>query len=44
MWKRIRHFLGIYTKAEKFANGYNTVVDAINNKDWCNGNIVIKDK
>ena len=34
MLKRIRHFFGIYTKAEKFTNGYNVVVDAIKNKDW----------
>ena len=33
MWKRIRHFFGIYTKEEKFTNGYNTMVDAIKNKD-----------
>ena len=34
MLKRIRHFLGIYTKQEKFVNGYNTMVDAINDKNW----------
>ena len=34
MLKRIRHFLGIYSKQEKFANGYNTMVDAIKNKEW----------
>lgn len=34
MLKRIRHFFGIYTKAEKFTNGYNTMIDAIKNKDW----------
>lgn len=34
MLKRIRHFLGIYTKDEKFTNGYNTMVEAIKDKDW----------
>ena len=34
MLKRIRHFFGIYTKDEKFTNGYNTMVDAIKNKEW----------
>lgn len=34
MLKRIRHFLGIYTKQEKFDNGYNAIVDAIKNKEW----------
>lgn len=34
MLKRIRHFFGIYTKDEKFVNGYNTMVDAIKNKEW----------
>ncbi len=34
MLKRIRHFFGIYTKDEKFANGYNTMVEAIKDKDW----------
>lgn len=33
MLKRIRHFLGIYTKDEKFTNGYNTMVEAIKDKD-----------
>lgn len=34
MLKRIRHFFGIYTKNEKFFNGYNTMVKAIKDKDW----------
>ena len=34
MLKRIRHFFGIYTKEEKFFNGYNTMIWAIKNKDW----------
>ena len=34
MLKRIRHFLGIYTKQEKFVNGYNAMVEAIKDKDW----------
>lgn len=34
MLKRIRHFFGIYTKDEKFTNGYNTMVEAIKDKDW----------
>lgn len=33
MWKRIRHFFGIYTKAEKFAGGYNTMVILIKEKE-----------
>ena len=31
--KRIRHFFGIYTKEEKFFNGYNTMIWAIKNKE-----------
>lgn len=34
MLKRIRHFLGIYTKAEKFTNGYNTMLEAIKSRDF----------
>lgn len=34
MLKRIRHFFGIYTKDEKFVNGYNAMVEAIKDKDW----------
>ena len=34
MLKRIRHFFGIYTKDEKFFNGYNTMIKAIKDKDW----------
>lgn len=34
MLKRIRHFFSIYTKDEKFVNGYNAMVEAIKDKDW----------
>ena len=34
MLKQIRQFFGIYTKDEKFANGYNAMLEAIKNKDW----------
>lgn len=33
MLKQIRQFFGIYTKDEKFANGYNAMLEAIKNKD-----------
>ena len=34
MIKQIKHFFGIYTKDEKFTNGYNAMIEAINSRDW----------